>query len=49
MAANFAILKPISLNLLKKLDINLSVPVRSKLAGRDNNFKSDIIKTQAAY
>lgn len=48
LAANLATLKHISFNILKKLDIKPSVRVRRKLAGWDNNFMLDVLKTQAA-
>lgn len=46
LAANLAILKHISFNTLKKLDIKPSIRVRRKLAGWDNNFMLDVLKAQ---
>lgn len=47
LAANLATLKHISFNILKKLDIKPSIRVRRKLAGWDNNFMFNVLKTQA--
>lgn len=48
LAANLVTLKHISFNILKKLDIKPSIRVRRKLAGWDNDFMLDVLKTQAS-
>ena len=47
LAANLATLKHISFNILKKLNIKPSVRVRRKLAGWDNSFMFNVLRTQA--